>query len=79
MPVKAYVLIETNVGMTREVVETLRELEDVESVDCVTGPYDAIAIVESDTLHEVGDLVTGKLFSAGGVSRTVTCIRIEAS
>ena len=29
MPVKAYVLIETKVGMTREVVEALRELEGI--------------------------------------------------
>ena len=46
MTVRAYVLIETHVGKTKEVVETIRGLEGVIRVDIVTGPYDAIATIE---------------------------------
>ena len=79
MPVKAYILIETQVGKTRDVVRALRKLERVASVESVTGPYDAIATIETETLEEFGDLLTAKLVSISGISRTVTCIRIEAS
>ncbi len=74
MAVKAYVLIETHVGKTRQVVETIRKLKGVASVDAVTGPYDAIAIIQGETLTDVGDLVTAKVHPVAGISRTVTCL-----
>ena len=59
-----------------DVVQALSGLEGVVSVDVVTGPYDAIAIVEGKTLGEVGDLVTSKIHPVIGISRTVTCISL---
>ena len=76
MAAKAFVLIETAVGRSKEVVTTLRKLEGVDSVDTVTGPYDIIAIVERETLNDIGDLVTGKIHPIAGISRTVTCLAI---
>jgi DNA-binding Lrp family transcriptional regulator len=73
---KAYVLIETAVGRNREVIAALRKLKGVSSVDLVTGPYDLIAIVEAETLSEVGDIVTAKIHPIAGISRTVTCLVI---
>ena len=71
---KAFVLIETVVGRTKEVGTGLRRLEEVKSVDTVTGPYDIIAVVEAETLNEIGDLVTEKIHPVTGISRTVTCL-----
>jgi len=76
MAAKAFVLIETAVGRSKEVVTTLRKLEGVNSVDTVTGPYDIIAIVQGETLNDIGDLVTGKIHPIAGISRTVTCLAI---
>ena len=76
MAAKAFVLIETAVGRTKEVATGLRELEGVKSVDPVTGPYDVIAVVERETLNDIGDLVTGKIHPIPGISRTVTCLAI---
>ena len=73
---KAFVLIETAVGRSREVVSTLGELKGVTSVDSVTGPYDVIAAVHGETLNDIGDLVTGKIHPIPGISRTVTCLAI---
>ncbi|MCJ7744579.1 MAG: Lrp/AsnC ligand binding domain-containing protein [Dehalococcoidales bacterium] len=73
---KAYVLIETAVGRNREVIAALRKLKGMTSVDLVTGPYDLIAIVEAETLSEVGDIVTAKIHPITGISRTVTCLVI---
>jgi len=79
MPVKAYMLIETGVGKTNQVVEAIRGLKGVLSVDVVTGPYDAIAIVEGETLVEIGSLVTAQVHNISGVSRTVTCVVVKSS
>ena len=76
MVAKAYILIETAVGKNKEVAATLRGLKGIKSVDSVTGPYDIIAVVEGETLNDIGDLVTGKIHPVPGISRTVTCLAI---
>jgi len=76
MASKAFVLIETTVGKTKEVVTSLRKLEGVKSVDPVTGPYDVIVIIEGESLTDIGDLVTVKVHRVPGISRTVTCLTI---
>jgi DNA-binding Lrp family transcriptional regulator len=74
MEAKAFVLIETSVGKTKYVVTSLKKTEGVKSVDTVTGPYDIIAVVEAATLNDVGDIITGRIHSIDGISRTVTCL-----
>ncbi len=76
MGAKAFVLIETDVGKTKEVTTALKQLEGVKSVDLVTGPYDIIAIIEAKELNDIGDLITGKIHPITGISRTVTCLAI---
>jgi len=73
---KAFVLIETAVGRTKEVATALKQLDGVKSVDTVTGPYDVIATIEGETLNDIGDLVTAKIHPIAGISRTVTCLAI---
>jgi DNA-binding Lrp family transcriptional regulator len=76
---KAFVLVETAVGKTKEVTTTLKQLEGIISVDTVTGPYDVITIIEGKTLNDIGALVTGKIHPIAGISRTVTCLAIQAT
>ena len=71
---RAYILIECTVGRTKDVITGLRNLKGVKSVETVTGPYDAIAIVDVATLNEIGDLVTQHIHPIKGITRTVTCL-----
>ncbi len=73
---KAFILMETMVGRTREIANQMSAVEGVKSVDLVTGPYDIIAVVEADTLNEIGDIITQVIHPIGGISRTVTCLAI---
>jgi len=75
---KAFVLIETVVGRNKEVTATLRQLKGIKSVDTVTGPYDIIAIIEGESLNDIGDMVTEKIHPIAGISRTVTCLALQA-
>ena len=76
MTAKAYVLIEAQVGKTKQVVEAIRKLQRVVSVDAVTGPYDAIAIIQGETLNDIGELIVSKVHPVAGISRTVTCLAL---
>ena len=78
MATKAYLLVETAVGKTRDVANTLRELNGIETVDVVTGPYDIIAVISGDDMSVVGNLVTEDIHTVEGVVRTVTCIAVGA-
>ena len=77
MATKAYILIETAVGKTREVASALRAIPEMKAVDAVTGPYDIIAVVEADDLNSIGDLITNRVHTIGGVVRTVTCLAVS--
>jgi DNA-binding Lrp family transcriptional regulator len=76
MATKAYILVETAVGKTREVVNSLRNISLISAVDVVTGPYDIIAVVEADDLNQIGEMVTNRVHVIGGVLRTVTCLSV---
>ncbi len=76
MTAKAFILIETVTGSAKQVESTLQQLKGVKSVDCVTGPYDMIAMVEGENLNEIGLLITNKIHPVAGISRTVTCLAI---
>jgi DNA-binding Lrp family transcriptional regulator len=76
MITRGYLLIETELGKTKEAVAAIRKLPGVVSVDVVTGSYDAIATIQVKSLDEVGELVMERIHAIDGVSRIVTCIAI---
>ena len=79
MATRAYILIETGVGKSRDVSGQLRSLSGIETVDPVTGPYDIIAVVSAPDLNAVGDLVTSQIHTISGIVRTVTCLAVGGS
>jgi len=76
MAVKAFVLIETEVGKTGEVIEGVRKVEGVKSVDSVAGPYDIVATIEVADLNALGGLVK-QLHSISGICKTTTLIGMK--
>ena len=76
MATRAYLLVETTVGKTREVARTMTGLQGIESVDVVTGPYDIIAVINASDMTVVGNLVTSHIHNVPGVVRTVTCVAV---
>ena len=71
--VKAYVLIQTEVGKAALVAEEVRLIDGVESADDVTGPYDVIVRAEAGDVDELGELVVARIQAIGGITRTLTC------
>jgi len=79
MAARAYILIETSVGKTKDVVLGIRKLnlEGIKEVNVVTGPYDVIAVVEGADLTAVSNLVTSEIPTVGGIEKTVTCMAVD--
>jgi len=74
---KGYILIETEVGTTRKVIERLKNIEGVKEVYAVTGPYDVIAVIEGEDLGTIGNILTNNIHSLPDVTRTVACLAID--
>ncbi len=73
---RAYILIETSVGKTGEVIESLRKLESMATVDAVTGPFDIVAVAEAETLNAIGDLISDGMHQIPGIVKTITCLSV---
>ena len=74
MVTRAFVLIETQVGKSRQVAESLRSIEGIKSADVITGNFDVIILVEAPNMLTMADLVTGGVQGVNGVLRTITCV-----
>ena len=78
---RAYVLIESAVGKANAVGDGIKRVEFKEakvlSVDAVTGPFDVIALLESDDLDKLGRAITDGIQQVEGVQRTTTCLVVK--
>ncbi|MEX2236388.1 MAG: Lrp/AsnC ligand binding domain-containing protein [Dehalococcoidia bacterium] len=83
MAVRGYVLIESEVGRAKAVGDAVKGISRSEakivSVDTVTGPYDVIALIESDNLDNLGTFITDGIQKVSGVARTTTCLGVRLS
>jgi len=81
MTMRAYVLIESAVGKAKSVGDGVKKLDfsdaSVRSVDAVTGPFDVIALLESDDLDKLGRAITDGIQRVDGVQRTTTCLVVK--
>jgi DNA-binding Lrp family transcriptional regulator len=73
MSVRAYVLIQTEVGRAAHVASSVRDLKGVVSADDVTGPYDVIVSTEAPTMDDLGKMVVSQIQAVEGITRTLTC------
>jgi DNA-binding Lrp family transcriptional regulator len=72
MPVSAYVFVLTEMDQTSAVAEAIREIDGVDDVDVVTGPYDVIVKASADTMDELGQMVVRSVQKVPGINRTIT-------
>jgi len=71
--VQAYILIQAEVGKSRDVATAIRDIPGVVRVDAVTGPYEVVVLGEGPDMDELGRLVVGRIQLVPGITRTVTC------
>ncbi len=74
---KAYVLFETDPGMSRDVAARAQKIGGITSASVVTGPHDVIALVETADAKALGDLLITRLQKVEGIVSTVTDVVID--
>ncbi|MFN3504680.1 MAG: Lrp/AsnC family transcriptional regulator [Caldimicrobium sp.] len=73
MSIRAYVLINTQIGQTEKVVEHLRKIEEVKRLDVIMGPYDIIVEIEVPNYEAISKLLLEKFQSIPAINHTMTC------
>ena len=73
MSVRAYVLIQTEVGQAAAVATAISEIDGIVDADDVTGPYDVIATAQAESVDALGRMVVSRIQLVEGITRTLTC------
>ena len=72
---KAYILTEATIGRSRDVARSVQNLKPAVSESyLITGPYDVIAVLESESLAILSQITVSKIHTVEGVVRTLTCV-----
>lgn len=75
--IKAYILVQTEVGASSQVTRAIGEIAGVVSADTVAGPYDVVAVVEARTVSELGKEVISRVQAIPRITRTTTCTVVD--
>ena len=74
---KAFVLINIRTGEVYDVIHQLQKIAQVKDVNMTFGPYDAVAVVESKDIDDLGKILAGSIQPIPGVEETLTCLAVE--
>lgn len=72
--IKAYVLVVTNPGETRNVVAALSSIEGVVEMHEVMGPYDIVIEIEVESLSQVPPILSDKIRAVPGIESTTSLV-----
>lgn len=70
-------LINVEVGTEKEVLEKIKQIEEVKEAYMVYGTYDIIARLEAENLDKLREVVTKKIRQLDKVNSTMTMIVME--
>jgi DNA-binding Lrp family transcriptional regulator len=70
---RAYILIQTEVGTAAAVASAVTCIDGVTSVSTLNGPYDVVAEAQAANVDELGRIVMDKIQTVDGITRTLTC------
>ena len=79
MAVYAYLLLEVAGNREREVLEKMKATPGVNVANLVTGIYDIIAVIDGTDIYSLGELVTTKIRSIDGVSKTTMAVVVPTA
>ena len=75
---KAYVLMNCDLGSEKNVIPSLKEIEDVKEAHGTLGLYDIIAKIESDSEEKIMTVITNHIRKMPKIHSTMTLTRSES-
>ncbi len=76
MPAIAYVLINTEIGAEKEVLEQLKKIPEVEEAYIVYGVYDIIAKINAENIESLKNIIRWKIRTIDKVRSTLTMLTV---
>jgi len=73
----AYVLVSCDLGFDAEIVDEIKQIDDVKEVRGVFGAYDIIVKLESANVENLRDIITWKIRKLNRVRSTLTLMTME--
>lgn len=73
---RAFLLVQTAIGKSKEVRKQLREVPGVRTADVVTGEWDVIGQMEADSLEDLNGAVLEQVHAIPDITRTMTCVSV---
>ena len=74
--IKAYVLVVTQPGDTKSVVNALRAIPGVKELHEVMGPYDIVIEIEVESLSDVPPILSDKIRTIPGIESTTSLVSV---
>jgi DNA-binding Lrp family transcriptional regulator len=74
MAIKAYVLIVTDPGNTKSVLEEIQGMQGIEAVHEVMGPYDIVVEISADNLQDIPRILGDRIRPIEGVQSTTSLV-----
>ena len=72
--IKAYVLVVTNPGATKDVFAAISKIEGVRELHEVMGPYDIVVELEVGSLRDVPSILSDKIRTIPGIESTTSLV-----
>jgi DNA-binding Lrp family transcriptional regulator len=74
MAIKAYVLIVTDPGNTKHVLEQIQGMQGIQEVHEVMGPYDLVVEISADNLQDIPRVLGDRIRPIEGVQSTTSLV-----
>ncbi|MCH7809278.1 MAG: Lrp/AsnC family transcriptional regulator [Chloroflexi bacterium] len=74
MAIKAYVLIVTDPGKTKNVLEEIQGMQGIEAVHEVMGPYDIVVEISAENLQDIPRILGDHIRPVEGVQSTTSLV-----
>lgn len=74
---QAFVLINCELGSEEKIIEELKTLSDVKSVQGTFGAYDIIAEISSKSVEQIRETITWKIRKIEKIRSTLTLTKVE--
>ncbi|MFB5608268.1 MAG: Lrp/AsnC ligand binding domain-containing protein [Candidatus Nitrosomaritimum yanchengensis] len=75
---KAYVLMNCDLGSEKQIIQELKDTEEIKEVHGTLGLYDIVAQIESESEKKIQEIVTDKIRKMAKIHSTMTLTRSES-
>ena len=76
MAIKAYVLVVTDPGKTRQVAEAMHKIPGIIEMHEVMGPYDIVAEIEVESLQDIPPILGERIRTIDGIQSTTSLVTL---